>query len=337
LPANSEDKTRETVSLDIPRSKGPLAIEPLDPQVRSIQPGGGACMRIELAWGRLRRCYLKAFRRGYLARMEATREGDTNRCPHEVLDPRDLKFYRNQGGYSWKPEHDPFVWRDHLPFVREGLAELELLFGLFAALAIGLGLVRWWLALGPAVVALLVVWFFRNPRRIGPEGAGLVVSPADGKVVAIEEVAFDEFVQGPAVVIGIFLSIFNVHINRMPVAGRVIGVRYRPGKFLNALLAASARENEQLALRIEESGPPHRRMIVRQIAGQFARRIVCFAAPGEEFSRAARFGMIKLGSRTELVLPREPGLAIRASIGDRVKAGTTILAQYDPVNGEATK
>jgi phosphatidylserine decarboxylase len=163
---------------------------------------------------------------------------------------------------------------------------------------------------------------------MAPAGTGLVVSPADGKVVAIEEVAFDEFVQGPAVVIGIFLSIFNVHINRMPVAGRVIGVRYRPGKFLNALLAASARENEQLALRIEESQPPHRRMIVRQIAGQFARRIVCFAAPGAEFAQAARFGMIKLGSRTELVLPREPGLAIRASIGQRVKAGTTILAHY---------
>jgi phosphatidylserine decarboxylase len=304
----------------------------LDPQVTSIQPGGGVCMRIELAWGRLRRRYLKIFRRGYLARMEATRQGGTNRCPHEVLDPRDLKFYRNQGGYYWKPEHDPFVWRERLPFVREGLAELGLLFGLFVALAIGLGLVRRPLAVGPAVVAILVVWFFRNPRRMAPAGTGLVVSPADGKVVAIEEVAFDEFVGGPAVVIGIFLSIFNVHVNRMPVAARVIGVRYRPGKFLNALVAASARENEQLALRIEESRPPHRRMVVRQIAGQFARRIVCFAAPGEEFAQAARFGMIKLGSRTELVLPREPGLAIRASIGERVKAGTTILAQYDPAN-----
>jgi phosphatidylserine decarboxylase len=285
-------------------------------------------MRIELAWGRVRRQYLKIVRRGYLARMAATREGQSNRCPHEVLDSRDLKYYRNQGGYSWKPEDDPFVWREHLPFVREGLAELGLLFGLFVALAIGLGLYRWWLAVPPAVVALLVVWFFRNPRRIAPAEAGLVVSPADGKVVAIEEVAMDEFVGGPAIVIGIFLSIFNVHINRMPVAGRVIGARYRPGEFLNALVAASARENEQLALRIEESRPPHRRMVVRQIAGQFARRIVCFAAPGQDFARGARFGMIKLGSRTELVLPREPGLAIRASVGQRVKAGTTVLAQY---------
>jgi phosphatidylserine decarboxylase len=305
-----------------------MAVEPLDPQVTSIQPGGGVCMRIELAWGQIRRRYLKTFRRGYLARMAAAREGGPNKCPHEVLDPRDLKFYRNQGGCYWKPEDDPFVWRDHLPFVREGLAELGLLFGLFVALALGLGLVRWPLAVPPVVVALLVVWFFRNPKRVPPAGDGLVVSPADGKVVAIEEVGFDEFVGGPAVVIGIFLSIFNVHINRMPVAGRVIGVRYRPGKFLNALVAASARENEQLALRIEESQPPHRRMVVRQIAGQFARRIVCFAALGEEFPQAARFGMIKLGSRTELVLPREPGMAIRVSKGQRVKAGTTILAQY---------
>src|SRR5208283_3843674 len=100
---------------------GRVAVEPLDPQVASIQPGGGVCMRIELAWGRLRRRYLKIFRRGYLARMEATREGVANRCPHEVLDPRDLKFYRNQGGYYWEPEDDPFRWREHLPFVREGL------------------------------------------------------------------------------------------------------------------------------------------------------------------------------------------------------------------------
>ncbi len=297
LPARSPDKTREAESTDNPRSLPPrsdtlpegegerAAVEPLDPQITSIQPGGGVCMWIELAWGRVRRRYLKTFRRGYLARVQATREGDAKRCPHEVLDPRDLKFYRNQGGYSWKPENDPFLWREHLPFVREGLAELGLLFGLFVALAIGLGLVRWPLAVGPAVMALLVVWFFRNPKRIAPAGTGLVVAPADGKVVAIEEVSFDEFVQGPAVVIGIFLSIFNVHVNRMPVAGRVIGVRYRPGKFLNALRPASARENEQLALRIEESRPPHRRMVVRQIAGQFARRIVCFAAPGEDLRR----------------------------------------------------
>ena len=302
-----------------PGAVGTVAVEPLDPQVTSIQPGGGVCMRIELAWGRLRRRYLKTFRRGYLARMAAMREGTVNRCPHDVLDPRDLKFYRNQGGYYWKPEDDPFLWREHLPFVREGLAELELLLGLFVALAIGLGLLHWSLAVPPAVVAVLVVWFFRNPRRVAPAGAGLVVAPADGKVVAIEEVEFDEFVGGPAVTIGIFLSIFNVHINRMPVAGRVIGVRYRPGKFLNALGSASARENEQLALRIEESRPPYRRMVVRQIAGQFARRIVCFAAPGEEFAQAARFGMIKLGSRTELVLPREPGLAVRVSVGQRVQ------------------
>ena len=155
---------------------GRLAVEPLDPQVTSIQPGGGICMRIELAWGRLRRRYLKIFRRGYLARMEATREGGANRCPHEVLDPRDLKFYRNQGGYRWKPEDDPFVWREHLPFVREGLAELGLLFGLFVALAIGLGLVRWPLAVraggGGAIAGLVLPQSEANCPR-GNRAGGL--------------------------------------------------------------------------------------------------------------------------------------------------------------------
>ena len=95
------------------------------------------------------------------------------------------------------------------------------------------------------MIGLLIVWFFRDPPRRIPTEAGLVVSPADGKVVAIDEIEHDEFLGGPAVQIGIFLSIFNVHINRAPVAGRVIGVRYRPGKFLNALRPESARENEQ--------------------------------------------------------------------------------------------
>jgi phosphatidylserine decarboxylase len=131
------------------------------------------------------------------------------------------------------------------------------------------------------------------------------------------------------VTIGIFLSVFNVHVNRSPVSARVIGLSYRPGKFLNALRPASARENEQLAVRLEEQAFPYRRMIVRQIAGAIARRIVCWLKPGEELACGELFGMIKLGSRTELVLPREPGLQLEVRVGQKVRGGSSILARYD--------
>jgi phosphatidylserine decarboxylase len=318
-----------------------LPLDPMDPQLTSIQPGGGVVIQLEMAWGRVRRWWLKTFRRGYVARMERLRLGDVNPCPHEVLDPRDLKFHRNQAGWHWRPEDDPFAWRDRLPFARVGLAELLV----FSVIAFG-GAAK--LALLPAVfdvppaarhacwagaaafgvMGVLIAWFFRNPRRVVPQGAGVVVSPADGKVVAIEEIEHDDFLGGPAVQIGIFLSIFNVHINRSPVAARVIGLLYRKGKFLNALRPESARENEQLAVRIESDAAPHRRMIVRQITGAIARRIVCWLKPGDELSAGEQFGMIKLGSRTELVLPREEGLEIVSRLGDSVKAGSSVLARY---------
>jgi phosphatidylserine decarboxylase len=119
-----------------------------------------------------------------------------------------------------------------------------------------------------------------------------------------------------------------VHINRSPIRARVIGLRYKPGKMLNALRPESARLNEQLAVRIEEEAPPHRRMTVRQITGQFARRIVCWLKPGDVLDAGEQFGMIKLGSRTELVLPCETGLEITVKVGEKVLAGSTIVARY---------
>ncbi len=306
-----------------------LPLEPMDPQITSIQPGGGACMRLELVWGHVRRWYLKTFRPGYVGRMAALRRGDRNVCPFEVLDPRDVKFYRNLGGYHWDPEDDLFTWRDRLPFARVGLTELWLISGAFFALAVGLIWLYWPVALIPAVLGLCIVWFFRNPSRSIPQGAGLVIAPADGKVVAIEEIEHDDYIGGPALLVGIFLSVFNVHINRVPVAARVIGLTYSPGKFLNALLPESARENERLAVRIEENAAPYRRMIVRQIAGLIARRIVCWLKPGDELAAGQQFGMIKLGSRTELVIPRNSTLRVTAKLGDTVKAGESIVARYE--------
>ena len=303
-------------------------IEPMDPRVTSIQPGGGVCMRLELAWGRWRRWYLKTFRPGYVARMRELRQGETSGSPFEPIDPRDTKFYRNQGGYRWRAEDDRFGWRDRLPVVRDGLAEILIFSGGLLLAALVTAFVYWPLAWTAALLALFPLWFFRDPKRKIPSEAGLVTAPADGRVVYVEQIEDDDFIGGPAVKIGIFLSVFNVHINRTPMAARVIGLSYRPGKFLNALKPASATENEQMVVRLEETAPPYRRMVVRQIAGAIARRIVCWVRPGDLLERGSQFGMIKFGSRTELVLPSEPNLVIETRPGQKVKAGTTVLARY---------
>jgi phosphatidylserine decarboxylase len=315
------------------RSPGGRPIEPIDAAISSIQPGGGVGMRCELAWGYVRRWLLKTLRPGYVARMRATRRGDHNACPHEVLDPRDVKFFRNQGGYYWLPEDDPFAWRDRLPFVRAGLAELILLGGGFFLMSGIFAVVFWPLAIVTAALGLEVVWFFRNPRRQPPPEPGLIVAPADGRVVAVEEI-HDEFIGGAAWRIDIFLSVFNVHVNRVPCDVRVLGLRYRRGKFLNALRAEASRENEQMELRLEEASAPYRPLIVRQIVGAIARRIVCWVAPGAVLRRGEALGMIKLGSRTELVLAKAPGLEILAGVGQKVRAGVSVLARYPAASTE---
>lgn len=296
-------------------------------------------MRLELAWGYVRRWLLRTFYPAYVQRMAGVRRGVDNRCPVPVLDPRDLKFYRNQGGYWWNEADDPFAWRERLPFARAGLTELWVLTSLFWLAAGGFAWIAprvaapWnWLAGLLAAGGLFcggsIIWFFRNPRRTAPADPEAIVSPADGTVVLIEVVPHDEFVGGPALLIGIFLSVFNVHINRVPTATRIIGLSYRKGKFLNALRPESARENERLEIRFEQNFAPWRRMIVRQIAGAIARRIVCWVKPGDELACGEQLGMIKLGSRTELVLPREEGLELIARVGDKVRAGESILARY---------
>jgi phosphatidylserine decarboxylase len=318
-----------------------LPLEPMDPQLLWDQPGGGVVVHLELAWGRLRRWYLNTFRRGYVESMRQLRKGDENRCPHEVLDPRDLKFFQNQGGYWWDAADDPFDWRNRLPFARSGLAELFVFslmtYGVAAVLAwwivrSGLngawGVLVWLVVTALVVIGGLITWFFRNPNRVIPQGRGTVVSPADGVITTIEELEYDEFVGGPAVLVGIFLSIFNVHINRAPLPGRVIGVRYKKGKYLNALRPESARENEQLAVRMQMTQAPYRRFVVRQITGAIARRIVCWLKPGDDLAAGEQFGMIKLGSRTELVLPKEAALELKIKLGDAVKAGSSVLAVY---------
>jgi len=295
--------------------------------VTSVQPGGGFGMQVELLWGRLRREYLRWLRPEYVRRMAGLRRGDDQGTPHEILDPRDLKYCRNRVNCHWTPADDPFRWRERLPFARWGLAELQLAGWPLLALTLLLG--WWWPPAGylAAIPLALVLWFFRDPPRRVPQEPGLYVAPADGRISEITELENDEFIGGPAVRIGIFLSIFNVHINRFPAAARVIDLRYSPGEFRNALDPASAQVNENMWIALEEDQPPHRRLVVRQISGTIARRIVCDLRTGESLPRGAKLGMIKLGSRTELILPRDGTIDILAEVGDAVHAGVTVLAQ----------
>lgn len=298
----------------------------MDPQLTTIQPGGGVVMSIELTWGYLRRWLLRNFRPGYVKRMAGLRQGSRGSLPFEPVDQRDIKFYRNQETYWWPETDDDYRWRDSLPFARAALAELILISGLFLALAFGLGLLWWPLCFPPLVICCLVLWFFRNPPRESPPGHCIVVAPADGRMVEIVEI--DDPDIGPAIRFGIFLSIFNVHINRSSLSGTVVAVRYRPGKFFNAMRPESARENENLDVILASNELPGQFFRIRQITGQFARRIVCWVRPGDVLTRGEQFGMIKLGSRTELVIPRHEALQIEVAVGDTVNAGSTRLANY---------
>ena len=306
--------------------------EPLPDSFTSVQPGGGVCYRVELAWGRWRRWWLRRFRRGYVRRIAELRRGDPAGAPHEILDPRDLKYSRNRCGCDWDEADDPFRWRERLPFARWGLAELQLIGWPLLGLTVLLACFPFcYLAVVPGGLLCLIVYFFRDPPRRVPQEPGLVVSPADGKIAEVTHLDHDEFIGGPAVRIGIFLSIFNVHLNRAPAASRVIALRYSPGEFLNALNPESALRNENTWIGLEEEAPPHRRMVVRQISGTLARRIVCDLRPGELVARGHKFGMIKLGSRTELILPDTGDLKIEVNVGRRVKAGSSVMARYQGI------
>ncbi len=311
---------------------------PLPETFVSVQPGGGCCYRIELAWGCWRRWWLKTFRPGYVRRMAELRHGDAAGAPHDILDPRDLKYCRNRCGCDWDEADDPFRWRSRLPLVRWGLAEVQLMGWPLLAATVSLAMTGYWfLAVLPAVPLCLVVYFFRDPRRNIPAAPGLLVSPADGKIVDVTRLAHDDFIGGPAVRIGIFLSIFSVHLNRAPCRSRVIELRYRPGKFLDARNPQCAVENENTWIGLEGQSAPQRRMIVRQVSGAIARRIVCNLRPGELLERGQKFGMIKFGSRTELIVPDAQDLTIEATVGQRVAAGVTVLAREGPgVRGQGS-
>lgn len=299
--------------------------------ITSAQPGGGFCMGLELAWGRLRRGWLRRVRPDYVRRMAEKRQGQCPNCPHDVIDARDLKYYRNVCGYWFSPADDAFRWRDRIGFARMGLAELLCFTLAYLALALPLlGLAVGFHALFAVPLVVLTVlyaevpWFFRDPERTVPNDADALISPADGTVTHVGEVDEADFPGGRAFRISIFLSVFNVHVNRIPRSGRVQRVQYFPGGFLDARHPECGVRNEQLWIDLDDAGRPMR---VKQVAGAIARRIVCWLKPGDEVKAGERLGMIKFGSRTDLLLPAGTPLEVRVKVGDKVHGGSTVLAR----------
>jgi phosphatidylserine decarboxylase len=210
------------------------------------------------------------------------------------------------------------VAREGVPFI--GIAAV------LAAGSVGFALMRrswplWLAAFVLTIVALWVAYFFRDPERTGERGDALVIAPADGKIVMITDVDEPAFVHGKATRISIFMNIFNVHVNRYPVNGTVRYVHYNPGKFINAAADKASLDNEQMSVGIEAGGF---RVLVRQIAGAIARRIVTYSKEGDAAHQGERFGLIRFGSRVDVFVPTAS--MIRVKVGEKTQAGTTLLA-----------
>jgi phosphatidylserine decarboxylase len=183
-----------------------------------------------------------------------------------------------------------------------------------------------WLVALPVVLAMFFLWFFRDPSRQVPDGPGLIVSPGDGKV---EEVEWIEFPDGGRLRMTIFLNVFDVHVNRVPVGGVVTLAEHHEGQFMNAMKPESAVHNEQTLITIDAGGYT---VSFKQIAGLLARRIVCNLKVGDRVERGQRMGLIKFGSRVDVLMPAETNP--RVKVGDRVKGGSSILGQL-PQGGQS--
>jgi phosphatidylserine decarboxylase len=184
-----------------------------------------------------------------------------------------------------------------------------------------------WLAIVPLLFAAFFLWFFRDPERAVPHAPGLIVSPADGKVTDVSNVAIDG---APRTRISIFLNVFDVHVNRSPIAGTITAVRYQKGRFGNAMANASSEANEQNVITLQGQGQT---IVLRQIAGLLARRLVFNKQLGEQVARGERIGMMKFGSRMDVIM--DPSVTLQVKLGDRVKGGVTVLAtSRATTNGE---
>jgi phosphatidylserine decarboxylase len=187
-------------------------------------------------------------------------------------------------------------------------------------LALGTG--RLLVAVPLLILGVFMAYFFRDPERIVSSIPGAIVAPADGRVVRIVPRVQDPFV-GPAQQVSIFLSPLDVHVNRAPVGGLVVDVEHRAGAFMAAYHPEASERNERTSVSLHGNGSEGGSVVVRQIAGILARRIVCRVRPGDKLTRGERFGMIKFGSRTDLVVPATIRLTVKT--GDRVRAGETVM------------
>jgi len=208
-----------------------------------------------------------------------------------------------------------------LPIARDGYNLIAVAVALFLILAWSGGITGF--VIGAAVLAFTLN-FFRDPERTPPNDPNAIVSPADGKVIKIEPMQDDRFLNGPATLVSIFMSPLNVHVNRIPWSGRVVETLYNPGKHLRAFADKASLDNEQNAVVIEDD--QGRRLAFVQIAGFVARRIVCHIGKGMPVQRGDRYGMIKFGSRADIYLPRDAEIAVK--LGDRTRGAETVLARW---------
>ncbi len=215
---------------------------------------------------------------------------------------------------SKEPNHSSAIVKEGVPFiVTPGAATI---FAFFAGFV--------WVAILLFMLTLFVVWFFRNPERTIPENPLLLVSPADGKVIRIEEISSDDHSDRSLLKISIFMNVFNVHVNRIPYSGRVVSIRYTPGKFLSANLDKASALNEKNAVLIRTDDGLE--IMIVQIAGLIARRIVCWMKEGMKVKKGERFGLIRFGSRVEVLLPLGP-TTLLVKVGDKVRAGETPIGE----------
>lgn len=179
-----------------------------------------------------------------------------------------------------------------------------------------------WLVILPGILFLFILYFFRNPERVIPTDELMLVSPADGTVMDVERVIEDEFLNGESIRVRIFLSVFNVHINRSPMTGEVVFRSYRPGQMIPAFKSHASELNEKNYVGIQNE---HLRILVTQVTGFIARRIVCWVNEGDKVAKGERYGLIKFGSCSELFVPTN--VEIMVSPGDKVRGGISVIGR----------
>lgn len=220
-----------------------------------------------------------------------------------------------------KPSYPhPFIAREGWPFIA-GIVLVSVLITFWSV----------WASLPFWLLTIFVVQFFRDPARVAPDGDHNVLSPADGRIVAVEE-THDPYADRRALKISVFMNVFNVHSNRAPVSGEAVDITYFPGKFVNAALDKASLENERNAMVIKTRDNQH--VTAVQIAGLIAKRILCYATKGDKLFQGQRYGFIRFGSRVDVYLPLHA--RPRVALGDRVRATSTVLAELPPESSPVT-